>query len=79
MAPDVQVVAPPQEPLVLALAQAQHWQDMLDAGKFDTVEALAKRMKVSTHLRRAHPAPESTWPPTSSRPSSTAANRAGYR
>jgi hypothetical protein len=46
--PNVELVAPPQEPLVLALAQARHWQDMLDAGKFDTVEALAKRMKVST-------------------------------
>jgi DNA invertase Pin-like site-specific DNA recombinase len=47
-APSVELVAPPQEPLVLALAQARHWQDMLDGGKFDTVEALAKRMKVST-------------------------------
>ena len=47
-APGVEVAAPPQEPLVLALAQARQWQDMLDAGKFDTIEALAKRMKVST-------------------------------
>jgi hypothetical protein len=47
-ASDVAVVAPPQEPLVLALAQARQWQDMLDAGKFDTIAALAKRMKVST-------------------------------
>ena len=53
MRSDVELVAPPQEPLVLALAQARHWQDMLDAGKFDTVQALAKRMKVSTTYARA--------------------------
>jgi hypothetical protein len=41
-------VAPPQEPLVLAIAQARQWQDMLDAWKFDTIAALAKRMKIST-------------------------------
>ena len=44
---DVQVVAPPQEPLVLALAQAFQWQEMLDTSKARTAGALAKRLKVS--------------------------------
>jgi len=46
-APDVEIVAPPQEPLVLGLAQARHWQDMLDAGKYKTARDLAKRLRVS--------------------------------
>ena len=46
-APEVQVAAPPQEPLVLALAQARQWQDMLDGGKFRTTRDLAKHLRVS--------------------------------
>jgi len=45
-APSVEVVAPPQEPLVLALAQARHWQDMLDAGKYRNARDLAKHFRV---------------------------------
>jgi DNA invertase Pin-like site-specific DNA recombinase len=61
--PSVEVVAAPQEPLVLALAQARRWQEMLDAGRYETVEALARRMKVSTTyaariLRLNHLAPD---------------------
>ncbi|MGO8753168.1 MAG: recombinase family protein [Thermoguttaceae bacterium] len=46
-APDVESVAPPQEPLVLALAQAHRWQELLDSGKVETAGELAKRLKVS--------------------------------
>ena len=52
-ASDVEVVASPQEPLVLALAQARHWQDMLDTGKYATPATLAKRMSLSkTYVTR---------------------------
>jgi hypothetical protein len=52
-APDVEVMAPPQEPLVLALAQARHWQDMLDTGKYATTRDLARRLRLSkTYVTR---------------------------
>ena len=40
-------IASPQEPLVLALAQAHHWQGLLDEGKFENAGALAKHLRVS--------------------------------
>jgi DNA invertase Pin-like site-specific DNA recombinase len=43
----VRPVAPPQEPLVLALAQARQWQDMLDAGKVKTAGELSEHLRVS--------------------------------
>jgi hypothetical protein len=43
----VEPIAPPQEPLVLALAQAHQWQELLDTGKFESVMALAKHLRVS--------------------------------
>jgi len=45
--PSLVVIAPSQEPLVLALAQAHHWQGLLDGGKFENVDALAKRLHIS--------------------------------
>ena len=43
----VEPIAPPQEPLVLALAQAHRWQEMLDSGKYETAGDLAKHLRVS--------------------------------
>ncbi len=52
-ASDVEVVASPQEPLVLALAQARRWQDMLDTGKYATTRDLAQRLRLSkTYVTR---------------------------
>ena len=46
-APEVKIVAPPQEPLVVALAQAHRWQELLESGKYRTARDLAKRLRVS--------------------------------
>ena len=47
MRPMWRVVAPPQEPLVLALAQAHHWQEILDSGKYENTRGLAKHLSLS--------------------------------
>lgn len=42
-----------QEPLVFAMAQARHWQEMLDNGTHGTTAELAKHLKVSaTYVTR---------------------------
>jgi len=38
--------APPQEALVVALARAHRWQQMLDAGEVESLTALAERLDV---------------------------------
>jgi hypothetical protein len=43
----VEVVAAPQEPLVLALAQAHRWQELLRSGRYETAGDLAKHLRVS--------------------------------
>ena len=43
----VEVVAAPQEPLVLAMAQAHRWQEMLSSGSYETAGDLAKHLRVS--------------------------------
>ena len=46
-APGVKVAAPPQEPFVLAIAQAHRWQEMIDSGQYETARDLAKHLRVS--------------------------------
>ena len=38
--------SPAQRPLVVALARAFHWQELLETGKVASIAALAKRLKV---------------------------------
>jgi hypothetical protein len=38
--------SPVQEPLVRALAQAYHWQDLIDSGRFASITALAASLDV---------------------------------
>ncbi len=58
-----EVVAPPQEPLALALARAFEWQELLDTGKVKSAGAIAKQAGVSKAyvtriLRLSHLAPD---------------------
>jgi hypothetical protein len=38
--------SPAQEPLVLALARAYAWQDLLDSGRYESVTELAEKLKM---------------------------------
>jgi hypothetical protein len=54
---------PAQEPLVVALTRAHHWQALLDSGRFATITELAQALKVdrsyvSRMLRLALLAPD---------------------
>jgi len=35
-----------QEPLVVALARAHHWQELIDSGRYPTITALAEALEV---------------------------------
>lgn len=55
--------APPHPPLVLALARAHHWLDLLEQGRYATVTDLARalgvdRAYVNRHLRLTCLAPD---------------------
>jgi len=42
-----------QEPLVVALARAFHWQDLLDAGRYSSISELAVELRVDRcYVRR---------------------------
>ena len=43
----VEPIAPPQEPLVLALAHAHQWQELLGSGKYENARGLAKHLRLS--------------------------------
>ncbi|MCC6311611.1 MAG: hypothetical protein IT345_11960 [Trueperaceae bacterium] len=44
--PQSQPRSPAQEPLVVALARAFHWQDLIDGGRYSSITELARALDV---------------------------------